>query len=282
MRVLSPNRHRNSHAPSDGRVRVLLTGFAEFPALANHVARFDPLGKSCSRVLANASSVVAAQLEAPAGVELLRLVDVPVLYRVAARQICAALLDLRPDVVICLGMSTRFDGDAKLELWAQNTLWDDGGVYPDDTPRSFQLPASWPPDGPVSFWPEADRAWLARYPDNSGSSYFRTPIDAEGPRFRKTRLPIEAMLAELAGRGLNVTVDTTHTGQTEVRRQAGAGSYICNEVFYSLLATLEETGGDGGLIHIPPLTQANRNRVFAAIGLAVEVAARRYAERRST
>ncbi len=280
MRVLSPSRHESKHAPSSRRVRVLLTGFANFPALPNHPGRFDPLGKTRRRVLANSSSIVASQLEAPPGVELIRLVDVPVLYRVAARQICAALLDHRPEMVLCLGMSTRFDGDAKLEMWAQNALWDDGGVYPDLAPRSFQLPADWPPEGPVSFWSEADRAWLARYPDNSGSSFFRTPIDTSGPLFRKTRLPVEAMVAEIARRQLDVTIDTSHTGQAELRRRAGAGSFICNETFYSLLATLEQTGGDGGLIHLPPLTQANRHRVFAAVGLAVEVGARHYAEKR--
>ena len=83
----------------------------------------------------------------------------------------------------------------------------------------------------------------ARIPDNQGEQPIDIPVAAEGPTAYFSTLPIKAMVAALRAAGIPATV--SHT----------AGTFVCNQVFYSLQHTLAGSTVRSGFMHVPLLTE---------------------------
>jgi pyroglutamyl-peptidase len=81
----------------------------------------------------------------------------------------------------------------------------------------------------------------ARIPDNAGARPVDEPVEADGPAAYFTRLPIKRTLAALDSAGIGAEVSQT------------AGTFVCNQVFYSLMHQLKESGADlpAGFVHVP-------------------------------
>lgn len=106
----------------------------------------------------------------------------------------------------------------------------------------------------------------ARIPDNAGTSPVDEPVVAGGPVGCFSTLPIKAMVAALAADGIPGAVSQT------------AGTYVCNDVFYSLqhlLATDGELAGiRGGFVHVPSAGVLDSPTTARALARMVEVALR--------
>ncbi|GLX91069.1 hypothetical protein TU86_14805 [Pseudomonas weihenstephanensis] len=83
----------------------------------------------------------------------------------------------------------------------------------------------------------------ARIPDNLGEQPVDIPVAAEGPTAYFSTLPIKAMVAALRAAGIPATV--SHT----------AGTFVCNQVFYSLQHSLAGSTVRSGFMHVPLLTE---------------------------
>ena len=83
----------------------------------------------------------------------------------------------------------------------------------------------------------------ARIPDNQGLQPIDTPVVAQGPAAYFSTLPIKAMVRAIKAAGIDASV--SHT----------AGTFVCNQVFYSLQHALAGSGVRSGFIHIPTLPQ---------------------------
>ena len=84
----------------------------------------------------------------------------------------------------------------------------------------------------------------ARIADNAGKQPIDRPIQKLGPAAFFSTLPVKAITAALAKAGLPASV--SHT----------AGTFICNHVFYGLMAMQAEHGiARCGFIHIPFLPE---------------------------
>ena len=83
----------------------------------------------------------------------------------------------------------------------------------------------------------------ARIPDNQGLQPIDTPVVAQGPAAYFSTLPIKAMVRAIKAAGIDASV--SHT----------AGTFVCNQVFYSLQHALAGSGVRSGFIHIPALAQ---------------------------
>ena len=93
----------------------------------------------------------------------------------------------------------------------------------------------------------------ARIPDNAGAQPVDVPVQAGGAPALFTGLPAELSLS--------------------------AGSFVCNQVFYGLMAALAARPGvRGGFIHLPPLpAQAARHPQARPLALDAQVQALRLA-----
>ena len=83
----------------------------------------------------------------------------------------------------------------------------------------------------------------ARIPDNLGYQPIDTPVVAQGPAAYFSTLPLKAMVRAIRAGGIPASV--SHT----------AGTFVCNQVFYSLQHALAGSGVRSGFIHIPALAQ---------------------------
>ncbi|MFV0558239.1 MAG: pyroglutamyl-peptidase I [Enterococcus sp.] len=81
----------------------------------------------------------------------------------------------------------------------------------------------------------------ARIPDNKGNQPFGAPVKADGPTAYFTNLPIKAMVKHVHEAGLPASISYT------------AGTYVCNEIMYNLLYTIDSEFPEvkGGFIHVP-------------------------------
>ena len=87
--------------------------------------------------------------------------------------------------------------------------------------------------------------WMdARIPDNAGAQPTDLPVKDGGPAAYFTRLPIKSLARLLHVQGLPAEVS------------ASAGSFVCNQVFYGLMAALRRRPAVlAGFIHLPPLPE---------------------------
>lgn len=79
----------------------------------------------------------------------------------------------------------------------------------------------------------------ARIPDNAGEQPIDVPVVSGGPAAYFTTLPIKRILARL------------HAADLPARVSQSAGTFACNQVFYTLMHELEGAGVRGGFIHVP-------------------------------
>ena len=81
----------------------------------------------------------------------------------------------------------------------------------------------------------------ASIPDNAGRQYTDTPILPGGPAAYFSTLPVTAMAQAIREAGFPGTVSNT------------AGTYVCNDVLYTLLHRYNGTAVQVGFIHVPYL-----------------------------
>lgn len=107
----------------------------------------------------------------------------------------------------------------------------------------------------------------ARIPDNAGAQPVDRPVLAGGAPALFGSLPAKAIVARLQAAGLRAELSLS------------AGSFVCNQVFYGLMAALAaQPGVRGGFIHLPPLPeQADRHPQAQPMALHEQVRAVRLA-----
>lgn len=81
----------------------------------------------------------------------------------------------------------------------------------------------------------------ARIPDNKGKQPVNEAIHADGPAAYFTKLPVKAIVEKLKSEGIPAALSYT------------AGTYVCNDVMYSLLYAIDKKYPHirGGFIHVP-------------------------------
>lgn len=111
-------------------------------------------------------------------------------------------------------------------------------------------------------------------PDNDGRKLHDRRIEPGGALALPSRLPLPAIERVLRRGGI------------PVRRSFHAGTYLCNNIFYTLLV---HSAAPAGFVHVPPLPSRGRRtgamglaRLRRAIRLVVEAAARTLAGRRAS
>ena len=83
----------------------------------------------------------------------------------------------------------------------------------------------------------AVNARYARSADNAGQRFdVLIPCDPHGPDAYRTKLPVEKMVSLLQENGIPASLSFT------------AGTYVCNDLFYSLMAMAEVPAG---FLHVP-------------------------------
>ena len=104
----------------------------------------------------------------------------------------------------------------------------------------------------------------ARIPDNAGASPVDEPVVPGAPVGRFSTLPVKAMVAALEADEVPAVVSQT------------AGTYVCNDVFYTLqhlLATDPALEGiRGGFVHVPSADVVDARSAARALVRMVEVA----------
>ncbi|SDU88831.1 pyroglutamyl-peptidase I [Pseudomonas mucidolens] len=83
----------------------------------------------------------------------------------------------------------------------------------------------------------------ARIADNLGERPIDTPVVPGGPAAYFSTLPVKAMVKALREAGIAASVSQT------------AGTFVCNQVFYSLQHALAGSGVRSGFIHVPWLPE---------------------------
>ena len=79
----------------------------------------------------------------------------------------------------------------------------------------------------------------ARIPDNAGKQPRDQAIDPQGPAAYFSTLPLRLMVEAIAEKEIPAALSLT------------AGAFVCNDLFYSLMRTLEGTNIPAGFIHVP-------------------------------
>lgn len=84
-----------------------------------------------------------------------------------------------------------------------------------------------------------------RIPDNAGNQVSDQPIIPDGPAAYFSTLPLRRMFEQLSREGIPVTLSLS------------AGSFLCNQVFYSLMhhLSLRQRSIPAGFIHLPALPE---------------------------
>lgn len=80
---------------------------------------------------------------------------------------------------------------------------------------------------------------FASIPDNAGISHRGDLIDPDGPAAYMTSMPVHDMIAALNVSGIPASLSLS------------AGAYVCNDVYYALLASEEAFGHKGLFVHVP-------------------------------
>ncbi len=109
--------------------------------------------------------------------------------------------------------------------------------------------------------------------DNAGAVHVETPIVDGDPVGRLSALPVRAIAVAIEAAGIPAAVS------------GSAGAFVCNHVFYRLMAATEGSGIPAGFIHVPGLPGQGDPAVdgpgielesmVRAISIAIEVVAAR-------
>lgn len=100
----------------------------------------------------------------------------------------------------------------------------------------------------------------ARIPDNAGQQYFGQPIAADGPAAYMTRLPVHAMIDQIKAAGIPAALSFS------------AGAYVCNDVYYALLACEAAYGHQGLFVHVPGTEAVAPEQAARAVAICAEAA----------
>lgn len=100
----------------------------------------------------------------------------------------------------------------------------------------------------------------ARIPDAVGAQPVDEPVIPGGPVGFLSTLPIKAITAAIDAAGIPAAVSQT------------AGTYVCNDVFYRLMAALEGSGVRGGFVHVPSREAVSIQDSARALVVAVRTA----------
>lgn len=95
----------------------------------------------------------------------------------------------------------------------------------------------------ISFERQAVNQDNARLADNGGNVRVETPIDLDGEDALATTLPIERMIAAVGAAGIAAEFSD------------GAGTFVCNHLFYRLQQITRTTGVPSGFVHVPLVTE---------------------------
>lgn len=93
--------------------------------------------------------------------------------------------------------------------------------------------------------------------DNEGVAGSGRAIEPDGPLARASTLPVDEIVAAL------------HTEEIPAEVSRDAGGYLCNHVFYCLMAALP-AGARGGFVHVPPLEAVPLETQVRAVRIVVE------------
>lgn len=83
----------------------------------------------------------------------------------------------------------------------------------------------------------------ARIDDNAGNRPVDVPVVANGPAAYFSTVPVKAMAEAITAAGLPGTVSNT------------AGTFVCNDVLYTLLHAFKDTDVRVGFVHVPYLPE---------------------------
>ncbi len=103
----------------------------------------------------------------------------------------------------------------------------------------------------------------ARIPDNTGRLCSGEQIAVEGPAAYFATVPVEAMAQAIRNTGIPACVSNT------------AGTYVCNDVFYTLLHHYQGTATRVGFLHVPNVPEQGNpslelERTILALIAAIE------------
>ena len=91
----------------------------------------------------------------------------------------------------------------------------------------------------------------ASIPDNQGNQPKDEPIIQNGENAYFSTIPVRKI------------AETIHTGGVPSKVSYSAGTYVCNDVLYSLLAHFKDSQTRVGFIHIPYCTEQNKQPSMA-------------------
>ncbi len=83
----------------------------------------------------------------------------------------------------------------------------------------------------------------AKIPDNAGVLHGGEPVAADGPAAYFATLPVARMAQAIRNANIPAAVSNT------------AGTYVCNDVLYTLLHHFRDTNVRAGFIHVPRLPE---------------------------
>ena len=161
------------------------------------ITGFDPFNGNT----ANPSWLAAQALPERVGDYEVHKLQLPTVYGEAARMVLEFAEQLRPDVIISLGLA---------------------GGRTAVTPERVGI-----------------NIRSASIPDNAGQQFTDAPIIPNGPAAYFSTLPVTAMAAAIREAGVPGSVSNT------------AGTYVCNDVLYTLSHYFAGTATKVGFIHVP-------------------------------
>lgn len=97
--------------------------------------------------------------------------------------------------------------------------------------------------------------------DNAGVQYEGEPIDSAGPAAYMTSLPVEKM------------VEALKAAEIPAYLSLSAGAYVCNDVYYALLASESNLGHRGMFLHVPGVEVSAPEQTARGIQVCIGVAA---------
>ena len=92
--------------------------------------------------------------------------------------------------------------------------------------------------------------------DNEGVAGSGGAIEPGGPLARASTLPVDEIVAAL------------HAEEIPAEVSRDAGGYLCNHVFYRLMASLP-AGARGGFVHVPPLEAVSLEMQIRAVRIVL-------------
>lgn len=100
----------------------------------------------------------------------------------------------------------------------------------------------------------------ARIPDNAGRQFSGEPILPGGETAYMTCLPVNGMVEAIRALEIPAWVSLS------------AGAYVCNDLYYHLLAAEKELGCRGLFVHVPEEQDVNAPRAARALTACIETA----------